>query len=115
MWENNIPKWDVDSVMVPFGYQIELFDTAAFSGNSEVVKGKPYFEGDREMMPCQNLGPLKDDVGSARVSRNNDLNPAIGYWEGITHTESIDVSYKIGFDYSKSTQDRETQEFTMGF
>ena len=99
MYQHNIPKWDVDSVMVPFGYQIELFDHDGFSGNSEVVKGKPYLDGN-ELMPCQNLGPLKDAVGSARVSRTHVLGPARGYWEGITHTENIDVTYHIGFDYS---------------
>lgn len=52
MWQNNIPKDDVDAVMIPFGYQIEFFDQDGFWGDSEIVKGKAYWDGDHEMMPC---------------------------------------------------------------
>ena len=49
------------------------------------------------------------------MSRTHVLGPARGYWEGITHTENIDVTYHIGFDYSKSTEDQTTQEFTLSY
>ena len=105
IWENNMPKDDIDSVYVPFGYQVEFYDQDGFWGDSEVIKGKAYFDGDHEMMPCQNLGSLKNRAASARVTRTHILGPAVGYWEGITHTESIDVTYQVGFDYSHSTED----------
>ena len=42
MWDHNIPKDDVDSVLVPFGYKIELFDKDGFSGDNETIEGKAY-------------------------------------------------------------------------
>ena len=114
MWVNNIPKDDVDSVYVPFGYQIELFDQDGFWGDSEIIKGRPYSNDNAEMV-CQNLGNMKNRAASARVTRSTELGPAVGYWEGITHTENIDVTYHVGFDYSKSVEDQFTQEFTLSY
>ena len=42
MWDNNIPKDDVDSVLVPFGYEVTFYDEQDFTGTSETIVGLPY-------------------------------------------------------------------------
>ena len=104
MWENNMGWDDADSVLVPFGYKVTLFDQDGFWGDEEEIKGKPYEDAHDEMI-CQNLGDLKNRAASIRVGRTTVLGPAVGYWEGVTHSEDITVTYHIGFDYSKSVED----------
>ena len=114
MWENNIRDDDADSVLVPFGYKVTLFDQDGFLGDTEEIKGKPYEDANDEMI-CQNLGDLKNRAASIRVGRTTVLGPAIGYWEGVTHSEDITVTYHIGFDYSKSVEEQSTQQYTMSY
>ena len=48
---------DADSVLVPFGYKVTLYDQDGFFGDEETIKGKPYEDAHDEMI-CQNLGDL---------------------------------------------------------
>ena len=57
MWENNMGWDDADSVLVPFGYKVTLYDQDGFFGDEETIKGKPYEDAHDEMI-CQNLGDL---------------------------------------------------------
>ena len=112
MWEHNIHWDDADSAYVPYGYQIEFFDSAGFSGDTEVIKGKPYTNTNLQM-ECQNLGDLKNRAASVRITRTDDLGAALGYWDGMTSSEDLEATYYVGFDYSKSSEDQSTQQFTM--
>ena len=92
MWENNIHWDDADSVYVPFGYKLTLYDSDGFSGDSEEIHGIAYSD-DREEMTCQNLSNMKNRAASAIVSHTIPFGPAVGWWESSTHSETITVKY----------------------
>ena len=108
-------NWDnADSVLLPFGYYVTLFDKDGFSGDAVTLEGLPYEDAHDEMI-CQNLNDFKNRAASIRVGRTTVLGPAVGYWEGVTHSEDITVTYHVGFDYSKSVEEQSTQQYTVSY
>ena len=81
----------VKSIMVPFGYEVELYSSDGFTGQVQIFKGLIYRNNFNEML-CQDVQtPIDEDYGSARILRTGEYEPPIGYWEGVTHTQDIDV------------------------
>lgn len=83
----NVWRDDIDSVMVPYGYTLELYDGAYWDGYMERIDGPSYTDGNQRMK-CITLNSW-NWAASAIVYRNQAVGYARGYWKAITATETI--------------------------
>lgn len=100
----------ISSVMVPYGYSLEMFDKEGFRDDdgSEVING-PYWDHNHRMK-CINLWSLgegyrdwNDKIKSFKVYRTNFGKIAEGTWQAITTTESINYKYFVGMTSTKES------------
>ena len=110
--QGNVRGDVVNTVMVPYGMTLVVYDSPGFTGDSETIVGLPYSD-DREEMACQTLQRLGDRAQSAKVYRTKG--PVVGYWEGITATESISTEYAIGLDLSESQMTQSSAEYDFSY
>ena len=97
----------VSSVMVPYGYSVQLFENNGFHGESVIIEGGMYASGDQEMQ-CIDLADKKfeDKTSSLSVYRTNFGKSAFGYWQSITTTEEIEFDYHVGMKISETSESK---------
>ena len=71
MYNNHLRNDKASSVMVPYGYSVDLYDNYGFSGVPLTLKGKPWKGPTTQSMECINLGDYgwNDKVSSLTVIR----------------------------------------------
>lgn len=82
----------MNSITVPEGYYVELYEWEGFGGSSEVVRGE-YAESETEKLKCINV---RQDRYRSMIIKKEIKGGIKGYWQGITSTESQDFSYYVG-------------------
>ena len=91
-----MPCGDVDSMFIPYGYAIDLYDDDGFGGEVRTYVGQPY-EGSHNEMHCTEVGDdFHNKACSAAVYKTRLLGAARGYWDSITATENIDFTVHYG-------------------
>ena len=116
MYYNGQAAGVASSIMVPFGYAVELWDRDSWGGNVVTITGGPYTDSNNGMQ-CMNLADYNWDnkTKSLKVYKTRGLGIANGYWDSITATESIDFVVHYGLMKSSSTATSETEEYTMNY
>jgi len=115
MWNNNIPNDQVDSLMVPYGYSVDLYEADGFAGNVKTVKGPMFTDGNLGMS-CINInGDFHDRTSSLSVYKNTVLGASVGYWTSLTASESFSFKTHYGLSYSHSESTSETSQFTLSY
>ena len=113
---HNIKDNEVESVMIPFGLAVTLYDGSDFSGDEITLSWMPY-QNEYEEMICQNLDSfypnLTNRVSSASVQLNGEIGPAKGYWKSIPVTEAASYTISVGFEYDHSETDIYSQQFAF--
>ena len=113
---HNIKDNEVESVMIPFGLAVTLYDGSDFSGDEITLSWMPY-QNEYEEMICQNLDSfypnLTNRVSSASVQLNGEIGPAKGYWKSIPVTEAASYTISVGFEYDNSETDIYSQQFAF--
>ena len=114
---HNAGLWDnmIDSIVVPWGYSVELYSDDGFSGDVLVVTGMDN-PGDPEEMECVNLREqdFGDRITSLTVYHSSHGKKARGRWEPVkSNTEGISFTYHIGM--SKSSEHDESSDATMSY
>ena len=95
----------VSSLVVPRGYTVVLYNGYGFDGETQRFYGKYQNDATQELQ-CVNVhGKHNDKLSSLRVLKQPS---AIGYWQGITSTESQDYSFHVGINY-ETTQGSSTE------
>lgn len=107
MYEHNIKNDDVGSVMVPFGYSVDLFRDDGFAGDKKTVQG-PVFNDSHLSLACINVSDFNDRTSSVAVYKNTVLGASNGYWTSITATESLKFRTHYGLSYSQSESTSES-------
>lgn len=98
---------DASSIMVPFGYSVELFDGEAMYGSLIEIEG-PMYQDDTERMRCINLDGLHDRTSSIEVWKNRDLgNPAVGSWRLIRQAEQ-EIVYQVSVGVVRKSEQSDT-------
>lgn len=110
MQDRNGINDDIESIMVPFGISVDLFEHDSFLGRTESHSG-PMWLDEYQSMSCINLDDdlTADRVTSLRVYKNRLLGPAAGYWIPVSHSEDIEISYTIGFHVGYEHTTKETE------
>jgi hypothetical protein len=79
-----LPDDTLSSVMVPLGYVLEVYRDDGNRGPHRTIVGAQDAEG---YMQCYNLSDFNNETSSLKVRRIAAGN-AIGYWEGLTASET---------------------------
>ena len=103
--------------MLPPGYKITLYSEGSFKGESEQFSGAFAAGGKKdERLLCQAVTKpeLKDKAtllsglskdGAVRSIRiEKQTGKAVGYWKGITSTETTKFKYSVGITSSESSR-----------
>ena len=96
------------SLMVPFGYSVDMYDSASFSGDSFTVEGPLWLDNDLNMKCISIENVYNDRMSSVRVYRTGAYGSARGYWKGFTSTETMKFSTHYGF--STTHEEAKTEE-----
>lgn len=107
MYQHNIKNDDVGSVMVPFGYSVDLYEADGFSGGVKTVSG-PVFNDSHLSLACINISDFDNRTSSIKVYKNTLLGASNGYWTSITATESLKFRTHYGLSYSQSESTSES-------
>lgn len=91
----------VGSLMVPYGYTVEMFDQDSRSGKKQTVYAE-MFRDDRFAMECVNLKDTGYRAKSMTIKNSGSLGGATGYWESITATSKLHYEIVEGFESSHS-------------
>ena len=115
MWDHNDHNDAISSIMVPFGYAVELFADNGFKGSSVIIEGKS-FEGVDMEVPCQNIpAELNDKTSSMYVYKTDKLGVANGYWRSITASESFEYTIHVGFETDKTESTHTEEQFNLSY
>ena len=102
---HHIRENDAESVMIPFGLAVTLYDGADYTGDQVTLSGMPY-ENEYQELICQNLDTvypnLTNRVSSLSVALTGDLGAAKGYWKSVPVTEQASYTISVGFEYDHS-------------
>ena len=99
--------------MVPFGYTVEMWKDAGFTGEYQRYSG-PVYTSAAEELQCIEMEHI-NSVGSIAVYRNAYVGSATGRWIGSTSTETLTFTYHIGFQYSSSTADHVEEQMALSY
>lgn len=95
---------NVSSLMVPYGYEVTMFDSATFSGDFHKVTGPSFLDNNLNMR-CVNISDVFNDrMASAIIRRTGAYGSARGYWKGLTATETFTFSVHYGWNTATSTE-----------
>ena len=111
---NNFCNNCASSIMVPFGYTVDLYQSDAFSGDLKTIVG-PVFNDDLLSLECINLDGFNNEVTSLAVYKNTVMGSSIGYWVSITATESVTFHTHYGLSYSTSETTTRSAEYTLTY
>ena len=56
------------SIMIPYGYQVQLFDYSGLDGPSYIIQGPPYLD-ETKQHACVNLDDFDDRTASLSVTK----------------------------------------------
>jgi hypothetical protein len=84
--------------MVPRGYTAIMYGGRGFNDEVQRFEGR-YLDDKTQLMVCQDFNMANDAVSSLRIVK---APAAIGYWQGITSTETQDYSFHVGINYAVS-------------
>ena len=101
--------------MVPFGYAVDMYDSASFSGDSFTVEGPMWIDNDLNMQCISIQNTFNDRMASARVYRTGVFGSARGYWKSFTSTETMTFDTHYGFTSSHSEEQKEEQQFVLSY
>ena len=108
MYERGIGDNWLQSIMVPFGYTVDLYDEGGFSGDITTIVGG-MFEDDNQTMKCINLVDDWWTTSSLRVYKNRNIGKAQGYWISITGSTTTDFMVSYGLKSSVKDYDVEVE------
>ena len=116
LWQRGIDNDKANSVMVPYGYDVKLFDGSSFDGYLTTVKSPTWADDSNLRMKCINLDDhSKDKMASAQVYRDGAFGSARGYWVGSTHTTSQKWTIHYGWSSEYSEEQAKTQQYNLSY
>ena len=104
LWHNGVDHDVVTSLMVPFGYAVDMWDSASFSGDSFTVEGPTWADNDLNMKCISIHETFNNKMASARVYRTGVYGSAVGYWKSFTATETMTFDTHYGWTSSYSEE-----------
>lgn len=95
--EMGLQEDTLSSIEVPEGYSVILYDYRSFQRHVlEIVHGA-YKNRDSQELLCQNLQESTlGKVSSFEIVKSGGV---MGYWQGITSTETQEYQYHVGISY----------------
>ena len=114
----NILNDKADSMMVPHGLSLSLYEDDSWTGNEARWDGQPYLDT-RRRMACINfddngaLDGVKDRVTSARAWRTGGAN-AQGYWYNAASGITVKTTISVGFSSSHTDSSSKSTTETLG-
>ena len=105
LWLNGAHWDECTALMVPYGYAVDMYDTASFSGDMITVTGPYWLDQDMNMECISVQGTYNNKMASARVYRTGVYGSARGYWKSFTSTETMTFDTHYGFTSSHSEEE----------
>ena len=92
MEQQGMPQTAASSIQVPGGFVVDLYDIDGLRGSKKTIIGFTDTDG---KVPCINLQDFSNRVASLEI-REIGQGGAIGYWDGITSTETTTFNFTVG-------------------
>ena len=114
MWQNNAGNNRMDSILVPFGTSVYLWDGSGFNGSMLTLVGQPFLDVN-QAVKCLNVSDLgwNNKVSSLSVYKTFGLSNARGYQKNVASGQTISLQMSVTFTTSKSESQTSTEQYTL--